>query len=165
MKGAVIFSAVLHRLKQSGIFKKGTILNLLCDPSQFLVHNPPGPHVQMSHLGIPHLSLRQSHRHSAGIPSHEGVLPHQCVHHRGLRLCYRIAFGFLIESVSVQNHKHYRFLHHTSLSLHRLHKTSSFYSPWEMFPHPLLHYTIKNRITQYPIRNLTHVRYRSFSAV
>jgi hypothetical protein len=110
VQGGILLLAVVHRVKQSRILKKGAVLNLLRDSGKLLIHDASCAHVQVTHLRVSHLAVRQTHRHAAGISLHERALRHQFFHHRRLRQCNRIPLRLVIEAVAIQNHQYCRFL-------------------------------------------------------
>ena len=101
MQRASLLFTVVHRRQQRRILKKGSFLNLLCDPGQLLIYNAPGSHIQMAYLRISHLSLRKPHRHAAGVAPHKGTLSHQPVHHRSGGLGHSVSFLFFVEAIAV----------------------------------------------------------------
>ena len=114
MEGGILCLCILYCLYQCLVFKKYTILNLLGDTRQLLVYNTARAHIQMSYLGVAHLSVGKPYGQSACIALHEGILCHQLIHYRCLCLGYRIAVCSLIQAVAVQNHQYCRFLTHRS---------------------------------------------------
>ena len=67
VQGALLFHTAVHHPAQGRILEKVPVLNGLGDSGQILIHNTPGAHVQMPHLGIAHLPRRQAHVQPAGI--------------------------------------------------------------------------------------------------
>ena len=119
MKRTAVLLAVLNRLHQSRIFKEGSILNFLGNTGKLLIHDTACAHVEMSYLGISHLTLGKSDCHSAGISPHPRAFLHQLIHHRGLCLRDRISFDLIIQSIAVKNHQNNRSSAHIShLSLY-----------------------------------------------
>ena len=104
MQGAAVLSAVFHRLQKGRILKKCPVHDLLGDPGQFLVYDAARAHIQMSHLRVAHLPLRQAHSHAAGIAPRPGTFLHQFIQ-IGLRcLGHGVALRLFVQAVAVQNH-------------------------------------------------------------
>ena len=104
MKGGMILFAVVHRCHKGLILKEITILNGFCDSCQILIYDPAGSHIQVSDLGVTHLSLREAYGKSAGIPLHKRILLHQAVHFRSFCFIYCISFMAVIQPISIEDH-------------------------------------------------------------
>ena len=104
VKGRIILFTVFHSRKQGRILEEIPILDFLGNSGKLLVYDAPRPHIQMSHLGISHLSVRKADSHAAGVSSHKGIFLHQPVHDRRVRLTDRVAFYLVIQAVAVKNH-------------------------------------------------------------
>ena len=104
MQRGIVLLTIVHRVEKGRIFKKGAVLNFFRNSCELLIHDAPRAHVQMSHLGIAHLAVRQSYRHATGISLYERIFRHQFVHYRRLCQRNRVALRLLVQAVAVQNH-------------------------------------------------------------
>ena len=101
MQGRIILLRILHGSLQSLILEEISVLDLFRDPCQFLIYDTSGAHIHMAHLGVAHLSVRQSYCQAAGIPLYKGIFLHQFIHHRSLCLRYCICLDFVIQSITI----------------------------------------------------------------
>ena len=115
MQGGAFLLSVLYCPQQFFVFKEIPVLNGLGDAGQFLIHDAAGAHVQMSHLGVAHLALRQSHCQAAGLSAYIGALAHELIHHRRFCLTHRVVLTALVQAVAVQNHQYCWFFLHALL--------------------------------------------------
>jgi len=101
VKRRIILLHILARCHERFIFKEISVLDGLCDLRQVLVYDASRTHVQMSDLRVSHLSVRQSHCHTAGISSHERALSHQLVHDRSSGLSHCVSMLVISQAVAV----------------------------------------------------------------
>ena len=101
MQRGAILLAVFHRIQKGRILKEIPILNGLGDLGQILIYDTACPNIQMTHLRVAHLSIRQSYEKSAGIPWHERPLLDHLIIIRLLGGGYCIAYRVLIQAKSV----------------------------------------------------------------
>ena len=57
VNGVVCLDGGVHRLDENRILLDATILACVIDTRELLVHDTTGPHVEMSDLGIAHLTI------------------------------------------------------------------------------------------------------------
>ena len=115
MQGAVVLLYIFHSPEENLILKEVSVLNLLADPGKILVNDSSGAHIQMSDLGVAHLSLRQADIMAARLSLHKGVFLHQPVHNRLVRQRDRIMVSARVQAVSIKNHQNGGFSAHLSL--------------------------------------------------
>ena len=60
MQRAVVVDAVIHRGRKNRILLDRTIGTSHVDAAELLVHDAPGADIEMTHLGVSHLALRQA---------------------------------------------------------------------------------------------------------
>ena len=82
--------------KKRRILEEVPVLDCLCDLGKVLVYDAPGAHIQVSYLGVSHLSIRKAYRHPAGIAFYKRALCHQFIHNRRFAFCYGISGSILI---------------------------------------------------------------------
>ena len=61
VQGAVVGLAVFHRPQKGGILEKIPLPDGLGDPGQLLVYDAACADIQVTHLAVPHLPIRQAH--------------------------------------------------------------------------------------------------------
>src|SRR5258708_32160910 len=77
--------------------------NGVADAHDVHIDDPPRSDIQMSHLGVAHLSGRQSHGQPRGLERGPGVVAKQLIEARLLRLRDRIPFLLLAAAKAVEN--------------------------------------------------------------
>ena len=102
MQIGIILFAVLDCLEQLGIFKEIAVLDFLGDTGKILINDAACAHVQVSYLGIAHLSVGKSDKHTRSIASLKGIFLHETVHNGSLGESNRIALGPVVKAVSVK---------------------------------------------------------------
>ena len=60
MQGAVIIFSMIYGAQQYFILKKGAQPDFSGNSGQILIYYPTGAHIQVSHFGVSHLTLRQA---------------------------------------------------------------------------------------------------------
>jgi len=76
MQRRIVFFTVLNCLQKFRDSKEISVFDRFCNSGQFLIYDTACTHVQMSHLGITHLTVRKTHGKAAGIASHVRTLAH-----------------------------------------------------------------------------------------
>ena len=115
MQGFVCRLHMLTRGLQLLVLKKCAVLYLLCDPGKILIYDPTGSHVQMTDLGISHLSFGKSDSHPTGISLNKRITLHQHVNIRSIRSHDGVPLLIFREAKAVKYHQYYRFFHHQIL--------------------------------------------------
>ena len=101
---------IVHRLDVGGIFKEAAVLYRIAYAGQILKNDSAGADVRMSDLGVAHLPLRQSDRHSGSGKRRIRVLRKYRIEPRRCGSAYRIAVGRRSNAEAVHYHK-YGFTH------------------------------------------------------
>jgi hypothetical protein len=88
---------------EDGVLRERSVLHGAVDAREVLVDDPPGAQVQVPHLGVPHLSLREADGFAAGGERGAGVFGEEAVHDRGARLAHGIALGPGVQPPAVEH--------------------------------------------------------------
>ena len=101
MQRRTVLLAVFHRVQKRRILEEIPVLNGLGDLSQILIYDTTRPDIQVAHLRVAHLPIRQSYEKSAGISWHAGPLLDHLIIIRLLGGGYCIAYRILIQAKSI----------------------------------------------------------------
>ena len=115
MQGAVVLFDIFHRPEENFVPEEISVLDLLADPGQVLINDSSRAHIQVSDLGVAHLSLRQADIMAARLSRYKRTLFHQPVHDRFVRQGDCIMVCARIQAISIENHQNGRFFTHLSL--------------------------------------------------
>ena len=110
VQGRVLLFAVVDSGHQALIGEEITVLYGLGDPGQLLIHDAPGAHVHVSHLGVAHLPVRESHSEPRRVALDEGVLLLQPVYVGRIGHGHGIGHGVVVQPEAVQYQQHCRFI-------------------------------------------------------
>ncbi len=103
MKGAAVFLHLVHRVNERLLFEKFSVLNVLGDAGQLLIHDAPRADVQVADLAVAHLSVRQTHIHAACAKLRMREARRQPVQiGRALRF-NGVASGFLVDTEAIHD--------------------------------------------------------------
>src|SRR5690606_5668975 len=108
VKLAPVFLHVTDGSEEGVVFKEASLPDRLRHPGQILVDDSTCADVQVTHFGIAHLTLRQSHGLAAGLKKGMGIFRPVAVEMGLLRLGDGIAVGFLPHGKAVQDDQGYR---------------------------------------------------------
>ncbi len=108
---ATAFLGAGHRIQESLIGKKISIVDSLADTSEFLIHDAARTDVEMAHFGVTHLALGQTHIQTTGMNGGGGVLLDIFFNMGNALLSDGIAFLIFADAKAVQNQKRSHFLH------------------------------------------------------
>ena len=102
-----------HVAHQNGIFHHLAVLDGLGDERELLVHDAARAHIGMTHFGVAHLTVRQTHGHAGGVDGGHGVIPHEGIQMGGVGGRNGIAEGLVRRPAkTVHNAKNNRFFRH-----------------------------------------------------
>ena len=100
----ILHFTVVDRFEDLGILKEYSVLDLLGDPCKFLINDPAGAHIHVTDLGIAHLPVRESYRHTAGISLYKRNTLHKPADDRSICHGNSVSFGIVVKAIAIQDH-------------------------------------------------------------